>query len=583
VSTGGDDKRFTIGLDINNQDARQATQEVKVDLSGVEAAALRMVKAVEDGLKKLGRDNRSIAKQQREDWKQLFDELQKGHDRSAEGARKFGGASSLAMGAAAAGTQKLLDLLGGIPAAFAAAEQAQQRFSGRFASQQDQLAELAAISGQPLDATFVRQFAQFNRRTGFRAQESLAFQQSLLNTGAQYVGRNISEPEARQFQEQLGQLALARGLDPSIAGNIGGTALALTNYNQFGEGASEEATTRVNRALAILGRGAGENRALAESLTKVTAASVNEDSLRGSFRSMDEAAALISTMAEGMPQETEVYTRATLRGLRDFEGTAKPLLEKAGITPQTPTLEAIQRLAPVVEEEARRKGLTIQDVLAQYFPDERTSKGLAVAINRGVAGGVIEDRLKYGQQFGRAETQAQIDAYRKSNRGRMRMADAAVESAEITRGAATEEVDILRRRALARMIESGQIGSVSNEMTKFIQGVGSFGALGSEGAQIDAQVQTELRQKLLEAGGQSPFGEGIFGDRQDLDPNARANQFNAAIGRLREKGVDPLYDPMAERGGVEIVRPPVKVQVVEDQPKVMTKPTPGGGRAAVPR
>jgi hypothetical protein len=465
-------KKYKMQIEIDGSLAVAAANKAAADLAKVEAAARRAADATEA----VGRAGAS------------------GGEQAAGGMARFAAAAAVAQ----VGLQKMFELAQGFGSAMDAAGKKQQEFADRFASSRDKLGELAAMRNLPLTNAFALQEARFNVATGFRPDESTSFQKAFYGSGAQHIGKTISDKEAEQLKLQAGQLAVARHLDPDAVGKLAGKAIGFKDYKKFGVDASENALGDTFSALGILERGEGDTSVNLNQLSELSSAAVNEDEFKGVFKNINEAAIMISVMAEKDPGAAATFARASVRGLRDFGGKPGELLKKAGITPGMSPFEAVEKLAPVVEAEAKRKGVKTEDVLRENFSDEREIQGIGVLINKGAgATGVIADRRKYAAEHGGPDAAfAAIDQFQASEAGMSRRADAEVGLAEAERGEEGSKLAILRKQAIASLTKQHVLDSSSQKIQDFLADTLTFGVLpSSEQGRIDKEAQNILNAR----------------------------------------------------------------------------------------
>lgn len=559
---------FLIKMRIDAAEAQQANQQLVGGFGKVQAAAQQAASIQEDAFRQTTRKilqeaqtaHRAAADAQIQEAKRAAQAQEREADRliaayqkvlQAEALTADGGEESfsrmgLAAGIAQVAFSKIVDVVGVIGQGIDRAAESSQRLADSFRTERDRLAELAAIEGKRLDNQYVLSQAKFNVATGFTPEQGIRFRSELLNAGQQFVGRNISEQEAQQYQRQAGSLARARGLEPGVAGNLAGSLLGFTDFSKFGDQASEQALGKLNQGLAILARGKGENKVLVQQATELAAAALSEDDLQGVFKDFSEVTTAISVMAERNASEAETFVRAALRGLRDFSGKGGELLKRAGITATTGFQEATERLAPIVRGEAQQRGLKVEDVLRGYFPDERTVVGLGTAINRGVGGGIFADRARFAQGFtGPAAALGDIAQFQQSEAGRSLQADALIKLAEARRGAQTSGVDILRRQALSQLIQTREIDSTSAQISNLLLGKISFGGLGDQERQLISQRATEIELGRAERAGLQvgPLDRaGLIGGL--YTPEGQEAGLNRLIGEVSSRGFDPFTDKM---------------------------------------
>lgn len=550
---------FTINLKVDRSQAAAAARQQAADFGDVVGKAKQAGDAQEAAANRAGG---------------ALGRFTKGAGEAGTAAAAAGQAGAEGFGAAALaanlGTMalgKMAQAAAALGQALEAAAQKQEALAKGFASQGDKLRELAGMEGKQVDAAYTLDFAKFQKATAMRPEEALAFRTEFLNSGAQYLGRTISQGEAGQLQEQAASLAVARGLDPRQVGDLAGNLLGAKDWQQqFGDQASEAVLGTVARVMAGLGRGRGETSQLLGQTTELMAASVNEDVLKGTFRTPEEAAALVSTMAEYKPAEAGVYAQAAIRSLRDFQDKKMgPELQKAGVTPLMPFAEAAERFGKVITEESTAEGVPIQDIIARYAPDIRQQRALATLINKGLGPqGAMADRMKFMGGFGAETATADIGAFRATDVGMTREAEADVALAQAQRGAELQRPNILRTQAIAELTREKQIDTTAAEISNFVARGASFGLIaGPERAKIDLRVAEILRRRGAGVGvtpaAQEPgifggLGGGLLapflgeGPRQDFTVEGRNANFDQTAAAITAGGGNPMADAADKLG-----------------------------------
>lgn len=428
-----------------------------------------------------------------------------------------------------------------VDASVAAAKKSRELAAG-FTDTRDQLRDLASMMGKSVDNKFVLENAAFNRAAAMRPQEGLAFRSAFQGSGAQFAGKSMSEAEFVQYERQAAQLTAARGLDANVGGELAGSILGMRSFDKFKDQASEQALGTTNTALAVLGRGRGDNSVLAGQLTRLASASVNEDATKGALQDPIEAAAMISVAAEKSPAQASELSMMALRGLRDFKN---PLISKAKINAQTTPIDAFRKLAPIVEEMAKKKGVKPEDILRESFSDVGTAESIGVFLNKGITGGVFQDRLDYAKGFaGPKPAMESIAEFQSGETGQARIADASIEEAKMSRGSENSAVEIIRRQALARLVADKRIDTTATNLGDYISQKTTFGLLGTtEQTRIDSEVRRMLQERATKAG----VGEREWDNGQMQSPTSRMNSaegmeryISDRVDAIRGAGMNPF-------------------------------------------
>lgn len=420
-----------------------------------------------------------------------------------------------------------------------------------FTDERERVAELAAVMGKPADNKFTLENANFNKEVGFRPGEGLDFRENFQNVGQQYAGKTISQKEFAEYEKQAGKMGLARKLEPGVAGDFFGSVLGFKDFSKFGDKASEEALATGNASIEVLKRGKGDNATLVKQLSELNSSLLNEDSLKGAITDPNISAMLISAAAEKNPAEASQMTQSALRGLRDFGGDAKPLLDKAGVTPAMDPITSLRRIQPVVEAEAKAKGLTNDDVLKTYFKDHLTQSGIGVFLNKGVSGGIFKDRedLLAGKIPGMPAITGQkaamdvLEGFDASERGQLRKAEAGTKETELGKGGANSRLAILREQATDELKKEGAIDTTSSMlMDNFVWKPLTGFTIDPREMSIEARQGEIIRRRGKAAGVDIPAGP-LMGYHSVEGMN---ENFNAAMDKIAAGGGNPLADLAAK-------------------------------------
>ncbi len=546
---------LTIQLKLDNRQAKQSSTEFAEHQKTNEAGVLADQQAAErgklDGIKRSNRERIASQIQTLEAetaaarrGAQAQSEAVKGVNlAAAESSTRAAAMVGVAIGAATQGFRELLQLAHGVGQAVTDAQRKQKELATGFGESRDQLRELATLMDRRADDEFAIDVAQFGAATGLRQPESKAFLTELYNAGAQYKGRTISDAEFEQYSRQTAKLSLARGMTMEQGGDLAGTILGFTDYSKFGARASEQAAATMNASLAILGHGQGANPVLARQFHMITAALLNENKDSGVFKRPEEAAAAVSIAAEFHDAGASEIIRGTVRALRGFgkDDKQSPLLARAGITPRTSFEDAIRKLAPAVQAEARQRNILIEDVLGENF-DELGKTGLATFINKGVFAGAFQERREFGATVaGYDRAESLIQGYEGTTSGQHRLASAQVQLAEAERGRETSKLEIVRKQALAELIRRRAIDTTGTNISRYLFDAATFGSLGSgEQRQIDLAVRDILNRRTPST------AVPATGPRGHLNISAEGLQgaFNRQISAIEQAGGNPYADPV---------------------------------------
>jgi hypothetical protein len=540
-------KEMVIKVTLDKDQAKQEQREFVQDQKQGEAEVLAAVEAGEKqkvaATKNATREKLSEVSKASSGIRSAAERERDAHVESSAAAVAGYGRMGIAAGIAQAGIAKLISLVGDLGQAFTAAGEKSKALTKGFVDQRDQLGELATLMGKQADNNFTLDFAKFNASTGMRPDEGKAFLTELYNSGAQYEGKTISSNEFKQYGVQTGQLAVARQIRPDIVGDVAGSVLGFTDFNKYGDNAAEEATGKVNSALATLGRGKGDNSVLARQFSMLSSSSLNEDDLKGTFTDSDEVAAVVSIAAEKHDAQAAELAKMAGRALRGFDKKQGALLKKAGVTPGVKFIPAMAKINAVAQEEvakrqAKTPGFKIEDYLRENFEDEGAIDALNVFLNKGVSGGGFIDRLEFAaQNRGAKPAQDLIQQNMGSERWLNRQADAEVKLAEAQAGSRNSTVDIVRKQALSELIKRGEIDTNGSNVHDFMIGKGGFGLFGT-GEQL--RIDRAAREKLI--GRNGGVDDDMLADFTNLSPTSREAELRGRIERISGRGLDPLHD-----------------------------------------
>jgi hypothetical protein len=262
-----------------------------------------------------------------------------------------------------------------------------------FIRQRDALREIASLSGGQSNNKSTIEFAKSNVRTGATPEEAKAFKTEFLNAGAQQIGpgKSLSQEQAEKYSEQMSAYATAKGLDPATTGNLAGSALGFQNFNAKGQG-DREAGQSVARSIAVLESGQGRSQVLATQLQMLSASTVNEDEMKGVFKTPEEAAVAISIGAEKHDAQANELVQATKRGLYSKKEKEAATNKAAGIEDSDSFETRNRKMAKLIDTEAVNKGIRPDEYLQDKYEDQMTREGILTFYNRGVKGGVFDAR-----------------------------------------------------------------------------------------------------------------------------------------------------------------------------------------------
>jgi hypothetical protein len=487
----------------------------------------------------------------------------KSNETTLSGLVAIGSQTLVAVGAAS----QLLSVMRQVAEVTEEAARRQRELQKDFVNQRDELAELAAIQGKVADNKFVEAHAQFNVDTRMKPRESIEFRKEFAGSGAQFVGKNIDQAEYDELEKQAAQMATARGMEPGVAGDFFGKVLGLKDFSKFGNQASEQALATGNSAIEIMKRGSGNNNTLASQYSMVASSMLNEDSMKGLIQDPNELATLISTAAEKSPAGAAETVKGAARGMRDFDGDAKPLLDAAGVNASTGLIDGIKKIAPILEKEAKESGVKIDDIINKYFHANLSAEAIGILVNKGVSGGIFKDREDL--VAGRIAGQPRIDGpgpamdtikqFQDSERGMVRQVDAQAEQQKTEKGAAGSGAELLRRQAEKRLTDRGELGTTQSDQDDFWFKVTRLGLIDPKDKKLDDETV-----KMLQERGKPknvPVSDMLLWQDDSVEGKNKAIQ--GKIKEIEAAGGNPFVEAMN-----------ANTKVMEEQNRMMAKAAP---------
>lgn len=523
-------RRFDISLGLDIGSAITASERLIAKQREIAAAALAAAKAQEEAHARSAQQTQAMY--------------------NAAFAQIAQGAARMAMEVARSGS-----------AAIDAATGKSQATADKFAGTRGSLRELANLQGMPNDAVFQRAFAAQNVRTGMTPQESIAFQAQALNSGAQYIdtpqdpNRNMAPALARKYIEQAGTLAISRGLQADVAGDLAGRVLGFRSYKKEGAAGPSAALSTVNQVMAILDAGVGQAPELAEQFNMLSATSLDATGAdRGAFTNAADVATAVSIASQKVPGRAFTGTQSAIKQLRNFDN---PLVQAAGITPTDTFEQALRKLAPVVTERAKQYGVKPIDVLMKGkseaseagFEDDLGAQMVETFISQGIEGNLFNKRRQVGDAAAEAgQAERKIAQFRGSTEGVARTRKAEAEAVDVERGLKTERMTILRQEGVNRLRSRGELDTTTAEFQNYLAKGLSAGLLPDrQQALIDDEVRAIVNERLPKGVSPVPRFQALTGIMPTEENKVGA--INAAIAGAQAAGVDVLRSK-AERDAV---------------------------------
>lgn len=553
------DKELDIKINLNISDAKAAAEVMKSEMAKVALAAEKFAWEKEQAEKKAA--DRAIAEARREarEREKAAVQAAAAQEKAAvQGVQRAGELGTAIRHAAAqfVGFQGAQAIVSAVSGAFQAARDRSAELARQVIDTRDALREIAAIKGVKSDTKLALKDAEFQAATGLRADESIAFQTAFQGSGAQFIGKTISEGAGEQFERDAAALAAKNGLNADVAGDLAGSLIGFTDFKaaaaRTGQSEGDVALGQLNRGLGILGRGKGRNSVLANQLSMLAASMVNEDEMKGVFSNIEEAAVAISVGAEKHDAQAFEIVRTFNRATTEFDGEQGETLKAAGLDANTKPFERARKLAEFLQREAVDKGAKPEAYLAGHgFTRMEDRDAIMTFINRGVEGGVIADRLAYAGELGGAnEARADIKRFQEDPEGpgAVRVAEAQRRAAELRAGVDKANQEALRQQAVARLTDRKEIDTTAaNAEEAFFDKTSPAILLGlSPGyreEKIDAEMQRILRERAAANGVHPDRIRGQSGEHGGLmagSEEAQTDRIKSMMAGLSAAGVNPI-------------------------------------------
>jgi hypothetical protein len=455
---------------------------------------------------------------------------------------------------------------------------AQQKARG-FMDQRDRLGELATAMGQRPNTTFTLQNQKFNAETALTFDQGLDYRMQFQNSGAAYKGRTMSDKEFDEYEKQAAMIGKQRGSMKEGAASFGdltGTLAGIRDRSGEGDQASEGAISDLSSGMAILGRGKGRNSVLVNQASMLMAAGYNQDEFKGMFSKPTDVFALISIAAEKHDAQANEMAQAAFRALHSNDEKVKALKAKAGVKGDTPLIESLTRIGPILEKEAKDEGITLQEKLANTFDSILERDAIGVYLNKGVSGGGFADRAAYGAE--------------NADSGKA-LADAASHQTAIDEGAApimaeqqhelqkqaqgSQEALLAQVRTQAKQVRDAQLHNNTPrqfaEMLNFT--TTSYDRENLEMAKILQERGKAVGMDAFDLGltkhrylGNSPRNDVSEQGLQAVTPEGQEGLLREAMTRIAKKGGNPLGDGQIDPALVALL------QSIDTGIKALAKP-----------
>lgn len=519
-------QKLEIEIGLNRDPALDSARRLRGDLRGLNEQIHADAKAMVEQETKVhakARDERGRF------LKQGADQAEAAYKRSGEAGRASFAQIATAAGGALQVVNQLVSATKVYSDALDAVRRKERERGQRGASGLESMRELAALMGETPDIAFGKRMAEQRRRTLMTPEEQVAFGKGVADSGAQFVGRQVSKEQDAAAREKVAALAVARGISPDAAGQLLGR---IYGSRDWAGRPAQDIVSEFGAAAGQLSAGSGDASRLTVETSKVMAALSSDDKMRGRIRGPAAAARMVSLMAESNPGEEATAVRALSRGLFDFgDKRAVPVLKEAGIE-QTDDMEAaLRKIAPVIEARARKRGVPVQTIVGESFADEQVRTALVGAMG-GVKAGVLEQRRGVEAQA-RAPGAAEkvLTDFRGSDLGMVRRQATNEEVDESVRGLNRVRLEVLEQRARTRIKSNVETPGMQTANT-FIK---AFTGIDAEQSSVDREM---LRDLL--SGAPKDVRDRFQGASIPNNPAMRRQFFGQVMGEIEQSGANPL-------------------------------------------
>lgn len=422
-----------------------------------------------------------------------------------------------------------------------AAREANSYIDGVVASSAKVSAALAQINAQtgktPGIGATVGQ-AKAAAAAGVSPDTFLANQKAYQNTIGSYVGAGgkLTQQQSDRLLRMATTNAAAKGLDfgnttPLLASLVGGGAPGAS---------ADQVMTALGATQAALRVVPGGNL---NDLTRQFGELAKEQVGRGaSAADVQGLAPLFAGLAAVMPNQAPNTTRTLTRGIGQMSPAART---KYGLRPGQTGIDAVRTVvASVISrmDAGQRAG----QFVAGDFKDVEDSEWRSIAA--GLASPTIGKAEAAMQGFTPAALAAQNAGWLNSPEGQRQAAEATTEAARRGQAARFENLNLLKERARARVVASGQLGKpegfIGNWARTSILGWGMGGDRESD------LVNAELRSGILDRLTKTDLGRAAFHELGGLgseDAMARGDIAARLINSGQFRG-QPRRDPYSPNG-----------------------------------
>lgn len=302
--------------------------------------------------------------------------------------------------------------------------------------------EIAALQGKDNTGSFTGDQAKAAAAAGLKPEEWVGFQSSFQASAGAFLegdGARMNEADAQEYQQRLAAFAKARGVDAGQVAKLGGSIL------QFAEGpvSVDDAITQFGRAFKTMEIAPGDLGSLLGDTNKVMAQGA----------SADEASQLLHLGTLFNPGGEENSIRRALTGLNRniMAGAGEDL---GGVDASMSPLQKIETAARALA--ARRDaGDDLDEMLAEYFPEQMEGLAMKGFINRGVDDRGFERVRGFNAETADDFAATAVEDYQKTDAGRFAGEEAKLAAARILRGEDYKGSEQAKLEAKRQLTEEG--------------------------------------------------------------------------------------------------------------------------------
>lgn len=527
-------KELDITLRLKRDKAKADAEAFRRDMAGVQQQMARdAVAAARQGSEETVKLYRDAHGKLRQENGRFATDAQK----AAAGATDSYNRVALAVGGITAGLAVARTLAGGIADAASKSAADLQRVADTFARLRDMERERAAATGGQATGRAALETLRFARASAMTPEEAQRFRTQFANEGQAYAG-NLSPEDFKKYQQQSALLATRAGADADVAARFASQFITQQTT-------ADKATADQFRVAEIYGAGAGTASENYNAFARLRSQFV--PGKLAPFRSNEELAT-VGSVANALGAGRQEESVADLvRALRDPSNKKlQELYKQVGLPQNASVMETIQGIAPALLQQSQAQGIGLDQVLAGYIADAQPRRSLAAQVSLGVGAGQYRQRAGVVARAGAegAVGQAMGEFLAQPNTLE-RQASTDVALAEAEKAARSEDLNVVRKQALAALIQRGEINTTATGVNDFLNRGASFGLVGdAQRKRIDDETQAIITQRARTRG--VPLRRDFMNGILNVSPEAREDELNRLLLQFRQRGVDPLQRDIFE-------------------------------------